>query len=763
MEFENPKMSTRILIVLVIFVAASAGLVGRLFYLQIVQHEYYLAQVIRNVSQTTNLPAARGNIYDTNMRPLAINTTTWRVFICPNTIQRDDVLSNLIADNLSQILERDREFVFDLTQRINRRDETVRRNVERDMADAVRAFIERYPEHRLNRIIHLEPTSTRYYPFGALASQVIGAMGTDRGLFGLEFQYNEEMRGTAGRIVRARDGRSRAFPRRYELEISAQDGLSIVTTIDVRIQQALEAQLRATYVTNRARHGVAGIVQDVNTGAILAMGTYPTFNLNTPFNLVGRFAETLANSGHEEGSSAYRALREQLLFQMWQNKNVTDTYEPGSTFKVMTYAMALESIGGTVNSQTPFSCPGFHMPSPGIRVNCHQRNGHGTRSFAAMLQVSCNPATMQIAHRLGRDVFWSHFVNFGFTERTGIDLPGEGTGLFHSHRQLNPVELAVSSFGQTFRTTPLHLVTATSSVANGGWLVRPHVVREMRDSSGNVVVSFDQRPIRQILSAEVCNEIAVILEESVGGSGAARNTFLIGYSISAKTGTSELRDTRPAPGELPYNIGSVVAFAPTHDPQVSVLMLVDRPNVANRRAFGSIVASPYVREVLGAILPILGVERNWGSQEIQLLTARVPNVVGNNVNLATNRLRQDSMQYEIRGEGTTVLRQFPPANTQVFRTNTRVILFTEDLPNDAPRNVPTVTGSSVNHAIQSLQQAGFNVRLVGALNIQAGTGAVVDAQSIAGGTAAAPGTVIELTIIHLDVDDGGELPENAIR
>jgi len=752
---KESKMSLRMGIMLFVIIAACFGLGARLFYMQIIRHEHYLSQVIGNVKQITNIPASRGNIYDRNMRSLAANATTWRVFISPHDIQRGDYdnetenfYAALISGRLSEIFDMEEEEVFGKTQRVGRRDETIARDVEREQAYEIREFIE---EHSLAMMIHLEPTNTRYYPQGSLASQVIGVMGTDRGLFGLEAHYNDRLRGTDGRYVRARDGRSAALPTRYEVEISAVDGLSLVTTIDIDVQRVLEAQLRATHEANSARNGVAGLIMDVNTGAILAMANYPTFDLNNPFELVGRFATNLENSTYEPGSAEYRALRNNLIQEMWQNKNVTDTYEPGSTFKTMTYAMALESLSD-MNVNTTFNCTGG-MEVGGTRINCHRTTGHGSRNFGEALQVSCNPATMQIAARLGRDLFWQHFVNFGFTERTGIDLPGEALGIFHTHRGLNDVELAVSSFGQTFRTTTLQQLAATAAVANGGWIVQPHVVSELRDSNGNVVYAFDTSPRRQILSAEVCRQIALILEENVTG-GAARNTYLLGYAVSAKTGTSEVRDTvNPETGEFDFRIGSAAAFAPTQNPQIAILIMVDRPDVARNRVFGSIVASPYIRETLGQVLPILGVERWLTDEDMRDMTIQVSDFVGGTLEAARNNLVAGGVRYEVRGEGATVTRQFPAANSNIIRENARVILFTDDTP-ETERVVPVVTGSSVTAAMQRLTNEGFNVQIRGSLNIQAGTGATVTGQSIAGGTRAPVGSVIEINVIHTDVGDG---------
>ena len=751
---KESKMSLRMGIMLFLIIAACLGLGARLFYMQIIRHEYFLSQVIGNVKQTTNIAASRGNIYDRNMQRLAANATTWRVFVSPFDIQQgdynkeDDHYAALISGRLSEILEVDEEAIFERTQMIARRDETIARDVEREQYYEIREFIE---EYSLSRMIYLEPTSTRYYPLGSLASQVIGVMGTDRGLFGLEAYYNDRLSGTDGRFVRARDGRSRMLPTRYELEIAAVEGLSLVTTIDVGVQQVLEAQLRATHEANHARNGVAGLIMDVNTGAILAMANYPTFDLNNPFELVGRFATTLENSGYESGTEEYRGLRGRLVQEMWQNKNVTDTYEPGSTFKTMTYAMALESLPD-INVDTMFNCTG-RMDFPGARVNCHRVSGHGQETFSRKLQVSCNPATMQIAARLGRDLFWQHFVNFGFTERTGIDLPGEALGIFHTHRGLNEVELAVSSFGQTFRTTTLQQLAATAAVANGGWVIQPHIVSELRDSNGNVVYSFDATPRRQILTEEVCRQISLILQENAT-QGTARNTYLLGYSISAKTGTSEVRDTvNPETGEFDFRIGSAAAFAPTENPQIAILIMVDRPDVPRNQVFGSIVASPYIRETLGQVLPILGVERWLTDADMRDMTMQVDDFVGRPVEAVRENLNRDGITAEVRGEGTTVVRQFPAANSNIIREGARVVLFTDDIA-DVERVVPIVTGSSVTTAMQRLTSEGFNVQIRGSLNIQAGSGAIVTGQSITGGTRAPVGSVIEINVMHTDVGDG---------
>ncbi len=742
---------------LLLFVAMGAGLCGRLFYLQVVKGDEYRDYVLNNLIQKTVIKAQRGTIYDRNMMQLAANATTYRIFISPFDIDKatekdekdykTDEDAKLIAKTLSEILSLDYDTIYQKTQKKNRKDETIAKNVEKKLADKIRTFVDDYG---YTRQIHLEETTTRYYPYNSLAAQCIGVMGTDGGLFGLELQYNSYMAGTDGLYISAKNAMSENMPTRYESYIDAEDGLNVVTTLDMNIQGILENQLEATYKENLAGNQVCGVVMDVKTGGILAMGTYPTFNLNDPYTLVGEYAEKLENSEFEKGSDEYNEMFWEMVYSMWKNKTITDTYEPGSTFKIITSAMGLQE--NVVEADTKFTCTGV-LNVAGTSIHCHKTAGHGTQTFAYQLQQSCNPTMMNVAARLGTETFWNYFVNFGYTEKTGVDLPGESEGINHAKDRFNAVEMATSSFGQTFKTTVLQQITAISTVANGGHVVKPHIVSALTDNAGNIVVSFeDQVNKRQILSQSVCKTLTDILTEGTI-SGVAKNAYIAGYPIAAKTGTSEKRDAV----DKSLRVGSTVAYGPSNDPSIAVLIIVDEPGTETKS--GGVVAAPYVAKVMEQTLSYLGTERQYTDEEKAQMQVTLPSFVYKNVDVAKSGLEKLGLNVEIIGDGDKVLTQFPEGGSSMNKNYGKVLLYTYkegsmDIPeyDYGEKEVPDVVGDSVSLAVAKLLAAGFNVNIQGSVNYDAGTGAVIVSQSGIGETLK-KGTVITIECRHLDVDD----------
>lgn len=733
---QNKQIPGRALAVIVIFMILWLILVIRLFTLQVLNNEEYEANVIGNVERETDVIANRGIIYDSNMVQLATNETTWRIFISPRDIE-DDVQAGLISAQLSEILSVDYGEILTKTAKIDRADETIKKDISQEEYDKVIALIDEYD---LDEQIHYEAYTKRYYPYGSLASHVIGCVGTDSGQFGLELQYNNELTGVAGKYITARDAQGNRMPYKYDSYIEAQNGANLVTTIDTRIQSVLDEQLMQAYEDGNPLERVCGIVMDVKSGGILAMGVYPNFDLNDPYTLDSVSQSKLNNSGYVQGSDEYNKYYWDLIYNMWSNKAVTELYEPGSTFKVITTAMALEEKV-TVFSDM-YTCTGgmtiSGYPDP---IRCHKRSGHGTVTYRVGLQQSCNPTLMQVAAKIGIPTFYDYFKAFGYTEKTGVDLPGEGQSLYNAYSDFTNVSLAVYSFGQTFKVTPLQQLRAICSIANGGYLVTPHIVSKIVDDDGNVISSFDTDRVRQVVSTDVCREISEVLEEGVSGNGGAKNAYVAGYKVAAKTGTSQKRDVHDS-DEV---VGSTVAYVPADDPKVAILIMVDSPQLESR--FGSVVAAPYVANTLEEILPTLGVEKHYTDKDAQMITVAVTDYSGYDADEARQIIETKGISCEIIGDGSTVLSQTPAPGSIVQQMNAKIVLYTVEDPEGNLVEVPNVVGMSAEAANQSLVSRGFNIDYDGTVNR---SGASVTDQSYDAGAMIPYGSVITIKVRYFD-------------
>ena len=733
---------------LLIFVVMWAGLVGRLFWMQVIHHKEYQRSVANNVQRTSTVSAERGEILDKNNVVLATYVSVWRVFISPVDIV-DNAQAVFICRNLSELLSVDYDTIYNRALRENRADETVKRNVEKADADRVRAFIE---ENGLSKQIHLEATTKRYYPYDSLAANVIGFMGTDGGSYGLELQYDKYLTGTPGRYITAKNGLGMDMPFKYESYINAQDGYDLVTTIDMRIQQLLEKQLKLSYEESVSGGGVTGIVMDVNTGGILAMGQYPTYDLNAPGKLSEVYLKKLEEMGLPTDSEEYSNMYNDLLFSSWNNKSVSWLYEPGSTFKVITASMAIEE--NLIDPLETFTCRGYirvdGYPKP---IHCHKLTGHGTRVFTEMLQQSCNPTLVNVSHRIGSETFYDYFTSYGYTSKTGIDLRGEASGLFVSREGLNHVELSVYSFGQTFKTSPIQQLTAISAVANGGYVVTPHVLDKIVDSDGNIIESFETNIKRQVISQSTSEYLSTVLEEGVSGNGGAKNAYVLGYKVAAKTGTSQKRDILNPEGESYLYVGSCVAYAPADDPQIAVLIVCDEP--LGSTIYGSMVAAPYISELLEEVLPYMGIESSLDPEDEKRAHVQVWDYTGWTVESTTMNIKNQGLEYEFVGEGTTVVSQVPPGGSSVLMSTGKVIFYLGDATPETNTQikVPNVIGMTATVANRTLTNAGFNIKVDGALNFDEGVGAKVVNQSLAEGTLVPKGTLITIQLRHTDGTD----------
>ena len=759
------------------FLLIAAWVVGRLASYQIKNHDYYQSKVLNQLTIQTEVTPERGTITDRNGNILATNITVYNVILSPYDIithmQKDseknsdndpenDVhyeytdsdyginysgrqLDDMIAEVLSKYLDVDKSSILEKAAKVNRYYEVVKKNVDADIAEKIETFIAQFD---LKKDIYFVASSKRYYPKGDLACHVIGFTNSDGvGIYGLEAYYNNLLEGTSGRYILAQDGKKNDMPFEYERFIEAENGYNITTTLDMYIQYELENQLEKTFNESGAGDRVCGMVYDVDTGEVLAMATYPSFDLNDPYTIDEYSQAELDASGLKEGTDEYKTEYSRLMYRMWNNKCLTETYEPGSTFKVVTSSMALEE--GVVTPETPFYCAGSLMVEGWSKpISCANHNGHGAVTFRTGLQQSCNPTLMQVAALIGRERFYYYFKAFGYGGKTGIDLPGEVGSIYASYENFSGVSLAVYSFGQTFKTTPVQQLRAITVVANGGYLVTPHLLREITDDDGNVIQTYESEPVRQVVSENTCKTLTDILEEGVATNGAAKNAYVKGYRVAAKTGTSEKKDEFDENGNTPYRVGSTAAFAPADDPQISALIMVDKP--LKSAVYGGTVAAPYISNLLSYVLPYIGVEPQYTTEELAKLDVTLSSYVGATVENAINDLSWRGFSYEIIGDGDTVTAQIPEAGSKISSDTGLLILYTGE---ETPANtveVPDLMGMSAYNANNAAVSLDLNVTFYGSTN---GSTATVINQYPAAGTKVPRGTIIEIELRHLDGTD----------
>lgn len=775
------RMTRRMIAFGSIVAGLSVLLIGRLFVLQITDYEKYQSKVISQLTRETTTTPERGKIYDTNMNLLATNTTVYRVAISPYDIAGgDEVFKNISDEDMdaavasltldaannqkAQIIARKCEEMFGVSYdttmqkaaKVRRRDETITKNVDPDVAAELRTFIQ---ENELQGMLNLYAESKRYYCYGDLACHVIGFTNSDgNGVYGVEATYNEYLKGTNGKYITAKDSVGKSMPFKYESYINAENGANLVVTIDLKIQYDLETQVQAAYDSAQAGNRVCGIAMDPNTGAILAMAVYPNYDLNSPYELAEEFLTQLNDSGYAEDSDEYSELKSDLIFEMWNNKCVSETYEPGSTFKILTAAAALEE--GAVKVDDTFYCPGWYLGEGFSQpISCHRTAGHGTVTFARGLQQSCNPTLMMTAERLGLDKFYKYFEAFGYTGKTGVDLPGEVYGIYHDKSEMHPTELAVYSFGQTFKATPLQQLTAICSVANGGYLVTPHVLKEMVDDDGNTIYTYETEKKIQVLSEDTCKTVTDILTEGVATDGGAKNAYVKGYNVAAKTGTSQKQDkwvyTYDEEGNVidaqrPFRVGSTVAFAPSEDPQIAVLLVVDEPTGVS---YGSTVAAPYISKFLAQVLPYMGCEAQYSEEDLKNTEVTIATLVGLDTESACHWITNRQMQYKIIGDGKEVVQSVPAVGARIQKESGIVYLYTGTATPSDTKTVPNLIGLTAAQANYQITARRLNVRIEGAQNYDQGSSAVVVAQSPAEGTMVSPGTVITIELRHMDGTD----------
>lgn len=727
----NRIIQTRTLLLLGVFgVLTFVLLFTKLYHWQITEHDELQSVAVRQQTLRTTVEASRGTIYDRNGTILAMSASAEDIFLSPKEIVENDQDQNLIANGLAEILNLDAADILKKMEKTNSQYEILKKKADDELADKVREFIN---ENEL-RGVFLRPTSKRSYPKGTLASQVIGFANDNGGSMGLEATYNDELTGENGMVVTARDRDGRSVLYQYDQYFDAENGCDLHTTLDTTIQYYLEKgvqELEARFGTGK---GATGIVMDVNTGAVLAMASLPTYDLNAP----GKFYNDFLTSGMTE--EQIEENMKDLLNKQWRSKAINDTYEPGSTFKTLTLAMALEE--NVVDLNTGFYCGG-NMTVEGQKIWCSKRTGHGQQDLSTAFANSCNPAFMNIGLRVGNAKFYQYMQDFGLLEKTGIDTTGEASGFANSEIKYSTLALACYAFGQNFNVTPVALLAAQCACVNGGYLYTPYLVEEITDQDGNVVSRHDATPIRQVISAETSALVRDIMEYEVT-TGTGKNGQVAGYRIGGKTGTAD-----KVGGNV---IVSFVCFAPADDPQVMMLLTLDEPNKwTGTYVSGGNMVAPVASSVMGEILPYLGIEPSYTAEELVGADKTVPNVVGLSKDAAAERLSANGFSFRTVGSGDTVTDQ-TPAGGAIVPNSAEIILYLGAEKSGEKCIVPNVVGDSAATANQKIVNAGLIMGVSGATNASSSTVRAIS-QSIAAGTEVEAGTVVRVQFSDSSVRD----------
>ena len=739
----NRTILRRTLVLMVLCgIVAFVPLIGTLYHLMITEHDYYNEKAIKNQTRSTNLTATRGVIYDANMNVLASSSTVETVFIDPNEIaeqMKQPENSNLldqIARGLGEILDVEPSFVYEQAADKQYRYKVIKRKISEELADEVRAFIS---ENSITGV-YLETDLKRYYPNSSLAAQALGFVSSDNnGSEGLEAYYNEELSGTAGKVVTSKGNYGSEMLYTYEKYYDASDGSSLITTIDSTVQAYVEKNLQNAIDKYDIKNGAFCIVMDVNTGEIKAMATLGSYDPNNYLEIYDDTTALLLENERAaalalpEASAAYEAAIETYKqdvaaarMAQWRNRCVSDGYEPGSTFKLITLASALDSGAVTLNDS--FYCGGQEKFSGREQIlNCWKSAGHGAQSTEQALGNSCNIAFGHIGLRMGGDTFYDYLKSFGVMEKTGVDLPGEASGLFYERKYLNdPANygtsyLITSSFGQSFRITPMQLVRAVAAIVNGGYVLEPYIVSEVVDADGNTVEKNEKTILRQVISQQTSETMRTLMEQVVteGTASAARTP---GYRVGGKTGTSEKLDEYDENGQqVKDKIVSFVGVAPIDDPKYVVLVALDTPaysensekyTVHGMYTSGGLMAAPTVRDIFLDILPYLGVEPDYGSEDIRGVNFTVPDVIGMDETEAGELLAEKTITYRVVGSGSVVTDQLPVAGSQV-PGNSQIILYMGAEKQATRVEVPDFIGCSVADVNYLASNAGLYVQAKG--------------------------------------------------
>lgn len=751
------------LIALIVVACVAVALIGRIGYIQLIKGDYYSSKAESQQLSDSEVSASRGKIYDSNMNILAQSASVWKVYLNPSKIlnfdeSEQEEVRGIIASGLATILGMDEETVRKYTEK-NYSYQLVKSGIEKDDRDAVLDFIEEYAEREenpidLSNIVCIDPDVKRYYPYSSLASTVIGFTGSDGvGRAGLEYYYDDALKGVAGRTITAIKGNGSEMPNQYETVYEAQEGNSLVLTIDIYIQYILEDVLSAALEDTGAENAY-GVVMDVDTGAILAMVSLPDYDLNDPYvlkseNIALQYAEAASQSEDESLSENEKYLRSKSYYQnlQWSNRAITSTYEPGSVFKVITAAAAIEE--GVADLNTGYYCSGV-INFATRNIHCWKAGGHGSESFEDLLKNSCNPFAVTLASGLGTDIYYDYFEAFGFTEKTGVDTSGdiaptEGV-LYMARDNFSQSDLASYSFGQTFQVSPLQMITAISAVANGGNLMTPYLVSKEIDADGNTVRETSPVVRRQVISESTAKIISSCMEEVVA-TGTGKNAYVAGYHVAGKTGTSEKLVANKV-SETEAYIASFCGFAPADDPEVAVIIIVDEPKGEHG---GGAVAAPLAGDVFEQVLTYLGVERSYTNEEMALLVETAPLLTGKTVAEAKSAVSGQELTLKVIGSGETIVAQYPDAGREIPADGI-IVVYTEEDNMSETVTVPDFTGCTVSQANKLAVNSGLNIKISGS-SLNSGT-VYAYKQSIEAGQTVNMGEIITVSFkTNVDVSD----------
>lgn len=691
-------MLKRILIMAVVIIFLMTTTVARVFYLTIVRGEELSEKAETQQLKDTEITAMRGTIYDSNGNVLAQSASVWNVFIDPLNIK--DKQRDLIVDEFANLFGYDADEKKEFYDKTNHQNhyELVEKKVENNIKEKLSKFVSK---NELGGCIGTEQTTKRYYPYGTLASSVIGFTGADdQGLSGIEAYYDEQLTGTNGRIITAKDAKSNNIANDYETSIAATDGDSIVLTINQTIQYYLEKGLRETMNEYQAK-GAYGVVMNCNTGAVLAMSSLPDYDCNEPYKLT--YSKDKKAIKKLSDKTAKQEAESAAVQNQWRNFTVSDTYVPGSVFKTFVASAALEE--NVVNLNTTYNCTGSIQVDK-YKMKCHYHPGHGTQTLTQGLENSCNPFFITIGQKLGVHNYFKYFDAFGFTQKTNIDLPGEASPQYYKEDQYGIVELSSASFGQTNSLTPIQVCTGLCAIANGGKLLQPYLVSSIADANGKTVKKTQTKEIRQVISADTSEKVRKMMK-SVVDNGTGKNGYVAGYSVGGKTGTStKLGESKNGEGDK--YIVSFGAIAPSDDPEIAMLIIVDEPN---QDLGGGALCAPIAAQVTQEAMNVLGIEPKYNDSEMKDLSKQTPNVVGKSLDEAKKTLEENNLNFVVVGDDSTVTRQCPSGADTIPNGGT-VYLYTDDSEKQTV-NVPNFNGLTVNEAKDLASSSNLNIQITG--------------------------------------------------
>ena len=724
------RQRTAILILLILVLGFGAAVL-RLTYLTTIQSSELQESAVDLQLADTTVSAKRGTIYDANGNVLAESASVWQVVMSPVNF-KNDKQRQAAAKGLSEIFDLEYNDVLDDTKQQSHY-VVVKRRIESDEREKVLELIDTLKkDYSCSGVIQLLDDYKRYYPKNSLASSVIGFTGSDdQGLEGIEYEYDSYLSGTPGRIITAQNARGTDMPFRYEQNVESEDGNNVYLTIDETIQSICEKYMQKGVEDNNVLNKGVCIAMDVNTGAILAMVTTDGYDLNNPYELSAKDKKKIKSTPKKKQAEAESA----ALSNMWRNKAVADTYMPGSVFKMCVASAALEE--NLVNEKTSFTCTGS-ISVEGETIHCSNISGHGTQNFVEVISNSCNPAFIQIGQMLGAGKFRQYYQGFGFSDKTGIDLPGEAEDSFWKEGKMGGVDLAVASFGQNFTITPIQMITACAAVSNGGYVVQPHVVSKITDSKGNVIKTVDKKVKRQVISDDTSKKMNEYLEYNTERQGAAAG-YISGYKVAGKSGTTEKRGVTKFESSFSEDyISSFCGYAPADDPQIAMLVFFDTPD--GDAYYGSQVSSPVFINIMSEVLPYLDVKTSYTDEELGYVDASAGDYTGVSVDEAKTAVEADGFTATVKGNGSTVISQIPTVSSGLQKGGS-IVLYTDSDSQSETVSVPSLIGLSPDEVNDVASAYGLNVSFSGATT-SSGTSS---SQNIEAGTSVSPGTVITVS------------------